>query len=449
MSSTVNYPFPKNFIWGAATAATQIEGAAAEDGKGPSIWDDFSKQPGRVHGGHTPEIACDHYHRFPEDIRLIRKLGLKNYRLSIAWPRILPEGRGAINQRGLDFYRRLIDTLLDHEITPWVTMFHWDLPLALEHQGGWRNRGTAEAFGTYADTIVKALGDRVKNWITLNEIPCFIGLGYKEGRHAPGAKESPRVINQAYHHAILAHGQGVRAVREHGGRGARVGLTHNPETAIPLLEIPTDIAAARRSFAERNAHILAPIFHGRYPAEYLRRCGADRPVVAKGDFALIAQPTDFLGINIYTGYFVRAKGSRAEALPFPAQYPRAASEWLYLAPQAMYWVLNHCHALYQPKAMYVTENGVGYDDEPAANGEYLDLHRRDYLRQSLLHIQRATQEKIPCKGYFLWSLIDNFEWADGYTRRFGIVHNDFETQKRTPKLSAHWYQQVVKQNRLL
>lgn len=448
--SPSSYTFPRKFVWGVATAAPQIEGAVTVDGRGESIWDRFAAQPGNVVNGDTPAIACDHYHRFRSDFALMRRLGIRHHRLSIAWPRILPHGRGVANAKGLDFYERLVDAMLKEGITPWVTLYHWDLPQALEDEGGWRVRGTPEAFGAYARTVVTALGDRVKHWITLNEIPCFIGLSYRRGIHAPGARENDQVVNQAYHHALLAHGQGIAAVRECGGRGAQVGLVHNPDVPIPVTETPRDIAAAQKLFAAGNAHILAPIYLGRYPASYLRAQGANRPVVQRGDLALIAQPTDFLGLNVYSGNFVRAgRSGRPETLTLPGNYPRADLTWLNHAPQSMYWALHHAHTLYQPKALYVTENGAGYEDEPDAKGEIIDLHRRDYVRNHLIAVHRAIEDGLPVRGYFLWSFLDNFEWAEGYVKRFGIIYNDFKTQRRTPKLSAHWYAGVVAHNRIV
>jgi beta-glucosidase len=448
---TASYRFPKNFVWGTATAAAQIEGAAFEDGKGESVWDRFCRIPGKVVNGDTLDVACDHYHRYPQDFALMQKLGIKNYRMSVAWPRIYPNGDSSLNQTGLDFYNRLIDTALKHEITPWVTFYHWDLPQALEDLGGWRVRAIPERFSIYANTLVKTLGDRVKNWITLNEIPCFIGLSYEKGEHAPGARESAKVVNQAYHHALLAHGYAVQAVREFGGRRARVGLTHNPDIAVPVIENEVTIDVAQTCFARDNAHILAPIYQGRYPTEYLRRTGANRPVWQKGDFELISQPTDFLGLNVYSGYFVRpaAKGKGHDRLPFPPQYPQAAQNWLLHVPQCIYWVMRHCKSLYGVNDFYITENGAGYDEELNSNGEVYDLHRRDYVRNYLVNVHRAISEGYGCRGYFLWSFIDNYEWAWGYGKRFGIVYNDFKTQKRTPKLSAQWYSEVIRENRVV
>jgi beta-glucosidase len=445
-----NSNFPADFTWGVATAAPQIEGAAFEGGKGESIWDRFSRIPGKVHNGDTLDVACDHYHRFDEDFALMSKLGVRNYRLSIAWPRIFPAGSGAVNQAGIDFYNTLFDAMRKHGITPWVTMFHWDLPQALDEQGGWASRNTVDAFAVYADTIVKAFGDRVKNWITLNEIRCFTFLAHDICTKAPGRKLTAAELNQTYHHALLCHGHGVRAVRQHGGPGARVGLTDNCDVCVPVTETPADIAAARSWFDYRNLHILGAIYRGSYSPAYRERCGADFPKVAAGDFDLISLPTDFLGLNIYSGTYVRADAQgQPQEVAFPANYPRADSVWLRLMPQCMYWAPRFVKELYGVKAVYITENGCGYDDEPVVNGEVLDLHRRDFLRGHLRELHRAISDGVPVRGYFLWSFLDNYEWEDGYQRRFGIVHVDFATQRRTPKLSSHYYSAVIAQNRIV
>ncbi|MCR6655831.1 MAG: GH1 family beta-glucosidase [Opitutus sp.] len=443
--------FPPRFVWGAATAALQIEGATTADGRGTSIWETFSQIRGKTAHGDTPENACDHYRRFKQDIALLRDLGLRHYRFSVAWPRIQPDGIGKPNTKGLDFYSRLVDALHDAGITPWITLYHWDLPQVLEDRGGWRVRATPEAFGKLSEIVVRHLGDRVKNWITVNEVHCFTRLAYGGGDKAPGANEPAQIVNQTYHHALLAHGYAMSAIREYGGRGARAGITDNCHVAIPVTETPADIAAATRWFRDANAQVLAPIFTGRYPENFLRRCGADRPQVARGDLALISQPTDFLGLNIYSGAFIRAgRRGAPEALPYSPSYPRTDAEWLTLAPQSLYWGPRLAAEVFGAKALYITENGAGYDDDtPNERGEVIDLHRRDYLRTYLAELQRATRDGVPVKGYFVWSLLDNFEWQDGYQRRFGIVHNDFATQRRTPKLSAHWYSQVARANRLL
>jgi beta-glucosidase len=450
MIKTRPLAFPKNFVWGFAAAAPQIEGAAFEDGKGPSIWDAFARKPGAIHNGGTPGTACDHYHLYKKDFALMAKLGARHYRLSIAWPRILPDGTGTVNQKGLDFYKRLLDSMQNHGITPWVTMFHWDLPQPIEDRGGWRSRATADAFAAYADTIVKALGDRVKNWITLNEIICFTRHAYGTGQKAPGTREGEAVVNQAHHTALLAHGHGVRAVREHGGRGARVGLADNPRVPIPVTETPRDIAAARTAFINDNIRVLDPIYRGRYSAAYRRVTGKDAARHQKNDFALISLPADFLGLNIYSGCFVRAgKKGGFEELPLPPSYPRSDAFWQPHAPQSIYWGPRHAVEVYGARHVYITENGAPYDDLPPVNGELHDLHRRDLVRNYLRELHRGIGDGVPVEGYFLWSFMDNFEWQDGYARRLGVVYCDYNTQKRTPKTSARWYARVIKENRIV
>lgn len=439
--------FPRGFVWGSATAAPQIEGAAFLAGKGESVWDRYARRPGTILNGDTLDVACDHYHRYRRDFALMRQLGLKHYRLSVAWPRIFPDGDGPVNRRGLDFYRRLLDALLAEGITPWVTLFHWDLPQALEDRGGWRALVVPEAFARYADTVVSALGDRVKNWITLNEIRCFTSMAYGATGKAPGVVEPPAVVNQTIHHALVCHGHAVRAVREFGGKGARCGLTDNCETIVPVTESPADIAAARAQFVTSNLAILDPIYRGAYADAYLRACGRDRPKVARGDLALIGAPMDFLGLNIYSGAFVRAgRRGRPEVVAHSPSYPRTDSDWLCLAPRALYWGPKFAAEVYGEKSIYITENGCGYDDDTVRNGECLDLHRIEYLRSYLTELHRAIRDGGPVRGYFVWSFLDNFEWTDGYTRRFGLVHVDFKTQKRTPKLSAHWYSRLIRAN---
>ncbi len=448
---TYDAPFPATFVFGVAAAAAQIEGAAFEDGKGPSIWDHFARTAGKVAHGDNLDLACDHYHRFDEDFALMASLGVRHYRLSIAWPRIFPQGDGPVNEAGLDFYRRLLASMARHGITPWVTLFHWDLPQALEARGGWTSRATVDAFARYAQTVVKAFAGEVQHWITLNEIRCFTWLGYGVGNKAPGRREGDAVVNQTIHHALLAHGHAVAAVREFGGPRARVGLTDNCDVSVPVTETPADIAAAQAWFLDQNAHILGAI-HGRgYSKAYLERVGDAAPQVQPGDFDLISLPTDFLGLNIYTATYVRAgrDGAPYEALALPANYPRADSPWLNIVPQAMYWAPRMCHALYGHRSLFITENGCGYNQEPVIAGEVLDLHRRDYLRAHLREMHRAIADGVPVDGYFLWSFIDNFEWEDGYERRFGIVHCDFETLVRTPKLSARYYAEVIRTRRIL
>ena len=452
MAGRASYEFPNGFVWGVAAASAQIEGAASEDGKFPSIWDHFATLAGTIKGGDTPAVACDHYHRFASDFDLIAGLGLRHYRLSVAWPRVVPGGDGPVNARGLDFYDRLIDALLARQITPWVTLFHWDLPQSLESRGGWPIRATVDAFRHYAEVVVKRLGDRVKHWFTVNEIPCFIGNGYDNGYFAPGRKEPKRVVNQAYHHALLAHGHAVTAVREHGGPGAVVGLVQNhlPAPQIPLTETEPDIHAARTLYERTNRQIMAPVFHGHYPEAFLREAGPDAPEIRPGDLDLIAQPIDFLGLNPYAGDYVRAdRDGTPEVLPFPKGFPRGDLWWINITPQSLYWTVRHAAEVFGVKTFYITENGAAFPDEVTPTGEILDLDRREYLRNYLVELHRAVAEGFDVRGYFLWSILDNFEWAEGYGKRFGIVHVDYATQRRTPKLSARWYAEVARANRLV
>jgi beta-glucosidase len=447
-----NHHFPDGFVWGVATAAAQIEGAALLDGKGESIWDRFATLPGKIKNGDKPDVACDHFHRHAADFDLMSQLGISHYRLSVAWPRVFPTGDGAINPSGLDFYSRLIDGLMARHITPWVTLFHWDIPQALEDQGGWLIRRTADAFGCYADEVVKRLGDRVKHWFTVNEIPCFIGNGYGNGYFAPGRQVNARDLNQAYHHALLAHGRGVEAVRSFGSPGSLVGLVHNhlPAPPIPVTEAAADIAAARTEYERTNGQLMGPVFCGQYPDSFLRAEGVDAPRIEPGDMEQIARPMDFLGLNVYAGNFVRAgSDNRPEVLPFPKGYPEGALWWLKITPQCLYWAVRFASEVFGVRTFYVTESGATFDDELNDSGEILDLHRREYLRSYLVELHRAITDGYDVRGYFVWSLLDNFEWAEGYEKRFGIVHVDFATQRRTPKLSSRWYSEVIRNNRIV
>lgn len=440
------YPFPPGFIWGTATAAAQIEGSAQADGKGESIWDRFAAEPGRVLHGDTPAVACDHYRRYPADIAIMQAMGVKHYRLSLAWTRLQPTGRGDLNPAGVAHYRRLFDALHAAGITPWVTLYHWDLPQALQDEGGWLHRATATAFGDYAARVVGAFHAQVQHWFTMNELLIFIGLGYETGLHAPGWKKSLAEVRQAYHHALLGHGLAVQAVRDHGGTGAQVGLVLNPHCTVPVIETAEHIRAARAAFVTANEPLFAPLFRGAYPASFAED-GIGRPVADPADAAIIAAPTDFFGLNIYTATFVRADATgQPDAVPYPPQYPVADCAWLRPAPQNLYWAGKYAREEFGTPPLLITENGAAFADQPNAQGEVLDLDRREYLRNQLLSLQRAVNEGIDYRGYFLWSLLDNFEWADGYSKRFGLVRVDYATQQRTPKLSAAWYAEVMRQN---
>jgi beta-glucosidase len=437
------YSFPRDFAWGVATAAAQIEGAALEDGKGESIWDRFAA----TRGLDAPTIACDHYHRYREDVALLAQLGISNYRMSVAWPRVFPEGDGAPNPKGVDFYDRLVDELLGAEITPWITLYHWDLPQALENRGGWRNRATAHAFAQYARLIVRRLGDRVKNWMSLNEILRFVPCGYAWAVDAPGATEQPSVINQIYHHTLLAHGYAVAAVREFGGEGSRIGLVHNPPVPVPVTETAADIAAAQSEYVRQTEQLMGPLYHGGYRSWLAESGAGEGPRIEPGDLELISQNTDFLGLNVYYGEFVReGPDGKPERVELPPQYPKADMPWLHITPQAMYWAVRHARELYGVKTFYITENGAAYLDRTGPSGQVLDLGRREYLRNHLISLHRTIQEGFDVRGYFLWSFMDNYEWADGYTKRFGIVFVDYNTLRRIPKLSSDWYSKVIESN---
>jgi beta-glucosidase len=441
--------FPAGFRWGTATSAYQVEGAVNEDGRGPSIWDSFVRQPGRISDGSTGDISADHYHRYREDIALMKAMGTKTYRFSIAWPRLFPDGRGAFNEKGLAFYDRLVDALLEAGIDPFATLYHWDLPQALQDKDGWLARDTALAFGDYAAEVARRLSDRVGHFFTLNEMSTFVELGYREGIFAPGLKLDPAALNQVRHHAVLAHGLAVQAVRAHAKPGTKVGPAENIATALPAVETAENIHAAELATRELNAPYLTVMLEGHYTDAYLAAAGANAPKFTARDLETIASPVDFVGLNVYTPsqYVVASEAKPGwSVLPFPASHPHMASDWLRIGPESLYWAPRHAAKLWGVKDIYITENGTSAADQPAADGAVYDLDRVMYLRSYLTQLQRATAEGVPVRGYFLWSLLDNFEWVDGYSKRFGVVHVDFATQKRTPKLSASFYREVIARN---
>jgi len=447
-AAPVDRSFPAGFVWGCATASYQIEGAVAEGGRGPSIWDTFSHTPGKVAHGDTGDVACDSYHRYADDIALLKALGVSSYRLSLAWSRIFPEGRGKPNPAGIDYYNRVIDALLAAGIQPWVTLFHWDLPQALP--GGWQNRDTALAFADYAGFVAGKLADRVQHFMTVNELRCFTDLGHQVGVHAPGLQLDPAAVNQVRHHGVLAHGLGVQAVRAHGRADTRVGLADNTTVHVPVIETAEHIAAASKATREANSMFLTAVMEGRYIDSYLQSAGAAAPRVQPGDMAAIGSALDFVALNIYTPTWVRADDGPAgyAVVPGLASSPRMASPWLVVGPEVAYWGVRQVSELWSPKALYISENGASADD-PIDHGRIDDADRVMYLRNYLGQFQRAVAEGYPLKGYFLWSLMDNFEWADGYTKRFGIHYTDFATQRRIPKLSAAWYREVIRRNSLV
>ena len=454
------YQFPADFQWGVATSAYQIEGAIAEDGRSPSVWDTFSRRVGRIKDFSSGDRACDHYHLYPEDVQLIKQLGVKQYRFSISWCRIVPEGRGAVNQKGLDFYNRLVDCLLEAGIEPVITLFHWDSPQALEDRyGSWQSREIAQDFADYAAVVVAALGDRVTRWITLNEMTCFTHLAYKVGKtpeHAPGTKvKTLREVWQTSHHALLAHGLGVQAIRSASPQHCEVSIVDNPGITVPITESEANINAAKNAFPYHcgNGGMIYPALTGNYHPGLLEELGENAPVIGNGDLETIFQPIDSLGLNIYTGTYIRSADNEkgCDWMPTPKGYPRLHMPWLQIVPESLYWGIRHVsETLNRPDLpIFITENGCAANDEMTSSGEVIDTDRILYLRQYLQTVQRAAAEEYPVKGYFLWSLLDNFEWSWGYSRRFGITHVDYKTQKRTPKESFEWYRQVVESNQMM
>ena len=460
--------FKDDFAWGAATAAYQIEGAAALDGRGPSIWDTYCDKPGGTRDGFSGAVACDHYHRYVEDVALMRDIGLKAYRFSISWSRVLPEGIGSINSKGLDFYDRLVDELLDKNINPYATLFHWDLPQVLHLKGGWVNRDSADWFAEYSKIVAQKLSDRVKHWFTLNEPQCFIGHGLLTGIKAPGLKMSLSDVLTATHHSLLAHGRAVQVIRSVDSSAA-IGAAPTGSVAFPKSESPADIQAAYDATfsvpgeGELNpegvnswmvsgeaswniAWYTDPIFLGNYPEEGLRSFGSNAPKYTEADMKLISEPLDFCGINLYNGWRVEAsqRGNRWEEVPALQGAPLTAFKWP-VTPEILYWGPRFFHERYK-KPIYITENGMSANDWVEVDGEVRDYQRLDFVKRYLQHYKRAADEGIPVDGYFLWSLLDNFEWAEGYRERFGIIHVDYATQQRTLKESAKWYSGVIASN---
>jgi beta-glucosidase len=438
--------FPPNFLWGCATSAYQIEGAVAADGRGPSNWDIFAHTPGKTHQGETGDVAADSYRLYQEDVQLLKDLGAKIYRFSVSWSRIFPEGRGKPNEAGLAYYQRLVDELLKSGIEPYVTLFHWDLPQALV--GGWQSRDTPKAFADYAGYVARQLSDRVRHFMTTNEFVCFTDLSYQIGQFAPGLKLAAAQVNQIRHHGLLAHGLGVQAIRANSVSGTQVGLAENPKVYVPVIESAEHIEAAKRAFREENAAFLTAVMEGKYTDGYLRREGANAPKVEGDDLKIIGSQLDFVGLNAYQPEYARAEASASgyAVARRPPSFPHMASPWLFFGPEVIYWAIRHTSDLWNPRAIYITENGCSSEDFRKADERVEDTDRVMFLRNYLTHLQRAAAEGYPIKGYFLWSLLDNFEWTDGYSRRFGIHYVDFKTRKRTRKLSADWYREVIARN---
>ena len=454
--------FPTGFLFGAATAAYQIEGAADEEGRGPSVWDTFSRTPGKVWHGDTGDVACDSYHRFRDDVALMASLGLRAYRFSVSWARVQPTGRGAINQKGLDYYRALVDELREHDIAPAATLFHWDLPQSLQDEGGWAVRSTAERFAEYAAIVAQVLGDAVERWITLNEPQVVASHGYRFGEHAPGLKDN-QAATAANHHLLLAHGLAMQALRSELPAGSRVGITLDLHPVRVLGEgLADDVERARLiTDAEQNGLYLEPVLHGRYPTHARPHLLPPAALVRDGDLALISQPSDFLGINYYAPVYLRpgdsedlriGESTSRSGVPGVVEYQpdwlaRTPMDWL-VDPDALRELLVHLSAEAPGLPLYVTENGCAAEDYVNPAGQVNDFERVEYLHRHLHAAHQAISEGANLAGYYVWSLLDNFEWAWGYQKRFGIVFVDFGTQQRTPKASAHFYAEVARSGAL-
>ncbi len=434
--------FPKNFVWGAATSSFQIEGATQTDGRGASIWDTFSATPGKTKNGDTGEPGCDHYNRLESDLDLMKELNLEAYRFSVSWSRVLPTGRGIVNQKGLSFYERLVDGLLERNIVPWLTLYHWDLPQALEDAGGWSARDTVHAFEEYAHVLSERLGDRVKHWITHNEPWCAAYLGYQTGYFAPGIQDTKRAV-QASHHLLLSHGLSVPIIRANS-QDAKVGITLNLWPVHAATDSSEDIAAAKRLDALNNRWYLDPLYGRGYPSEIFEMYAQNAPEIKDGDLAKIAVPTDFLGVNYYIRHLVKhnEKAGELKLEWVKSNLERTDFDWE-IYPDGLRELMVHLGQEYPVGGLYITESGACYDDQ-IIDGQIHDEKRCQYLKLHLEASLAAVREGALMMGYFAWSLMDNFEWAEGYDRRFGIVHVDFETQKRTIKRSGHFYQDFLK-----
>jgi beta-glucosidase len=434
--------FPKGFALGAATAAYQIEGGVREGGRGESIWDRFSHTPGKVYQGQSGDVASDHYHRWAEDVDLMDQLGLNAYRFSIAWPRIQPQGRGEANPAGLDFYDRLVDALLARDIQPFVTLYHWDLPQALQDAGGWPERSVVDLFADYAAVVVRRLGDRVRHWITLNEPWVFAFVGHYEGRHAPGLADLPTALRAA-HHALLAHARATDAIRASSQVDCQVGITLNLTPVEPASDRQADLDAAWRYDGYLNRWFLDPIFRGQYPGDVLEFWGDDVLTFDPGDLAGLPAQIDFLGINHYS----RAVIGSGSAPPMDIEAHQPSGLYTEMGwevyPEGLYQLLARVHRDYGPRNIYITENGAAFPDVLDPGGVVEDPQRIEYLHDYLFAAHRALQEGVPLHGYFVWTLMDNFEWAYGFSKRFGLIYVDYATQARFIKASGHWYRRMI------
>ena len=445
--------FPKNFAWGAAAASYQIEGGAYDDGKGLSVWDMMCRRPGKIFENNTGDVSCDHYHRYKEDAKLMGEIGLKAYRMSICWPRVIPEGTGTINQKGLDFYDKLVDELLANNVDPWVTLFHWDYPYSLYCRGGWLNRDSSDWFTDYAKVIVDKISDRVTHWMTQNEPQVYLGLGHYDGIHAPGVKLPMEDILLATHNSLIAHGKAVQVIRNNAKAKPLIGAAPVGITKIPHTNDPKDIEAARSHMFSlpkknywNNTWYADPMILGYYPEDGLKVYEKELPEIKDGDMETICQPLDFYGANIYMGDRIQAATNEDgyEILSRPDGYPITTMDWE-VSPEALYWGPKFFYERYK-LPIVVTESGIATTDWVHLDGKVHDPQRIDYINRYLKEYKRAMDDGVDALGYFVWSIIDNFEWAHGYKQRFGLIHCDFQTFKRTLKDSAYWYKKVIEEN---
>jgi beta-glucosidase len=429
---------PSDFVWGAAVSAYQIEGAVDEDGRGESIWDRFTATPGRIANGDTGAVACDSYHRYREDVALMSRLGLKAYRFSISWPRVIPDGRGPVNSAGLDFYDRLVDELLVNGIQPYPTLYHWDLPQPLEDRGGWPVRDTVDAFAEYVEAVSARLSDRVTHWITHNEPWVAAWLGYGWGEHAPGRHSDSDALAAA-HHLLLSHGRATEVLRRNGS--AQVGITLDAIPIHPYTESEADIAAARFEDGFRNRWFVDPVLRGEYPPDMLEHFAEILPPIADGDLRAIATPLEFVGVNYYRRHVVRSGSNGRPVIVESPSVERTAMGWE-VYPDGLLELLVRLNEDYDVPPIYITENGAAFDDS-RRNGTVDDPQRTAYIARHVEAIAEAIDQGVPMAGYFVWSLLDNFEWTRGYAKRFGLVYVDYETLERVPKASYHWYRQLI------
>lgn len=444
--------FRKDFAWGGASASYQIEGAVREDGMGPSVWDMFCKEPGRIRDGRNGDVACDHYHLYQKDVDLMKEMGYNAYRFSIAWPRVLPEGTGTVNEKGLDFYDRLLDSLLEAGITPYATLFHWDYPYGLFRRGGWMNPDSPKWFAEYAGIVAKRLGDRMKHIMTHNEPQCFIGISYHSTEHAPGIRFPIWDTLLMAHNVLLSHGLAVQALRAEIP-DAKIGWAPTCSAHYPASGSDADISAARRAFLDipedRPFWSVTlwsdPVFLGEYPARLYELFGEHMPRIGQNDMEIIGQPMDFLGQNIYNGQAIRDDGRGGyEIVQRPRGYPYTGANWP-VTPEALYWGPKYLAERYGTP-LYLTENGISCPDVVSLDGKVHDPNRIDFLHRYLRELRRAAEDGVDIRGYFYWCVTDNFEWAKGFTERFGMAYVDFESQERILKDSAYWYRDVIAAN---